>query len=64
SQLDYYSKAQSAGLIPKVEVIQRLFKIDEIKAKEWLDSMIAEDNKRNPMLQQASAEKSLLGGDE
>ncbi|NRG68231.1 phage portal protein [Streptococcus suis] len=64
SQLDYYAQAQSAGLIPKTIVIQRLFDVDEATAKEWLELMVAENNSSNPLIKQISAEQSLLGGDE
>ena len=64
SQLDYYAQAQSAGLIPKTIVIQRLFDVDDTTAKEWLELMVAENNSSNPLLKQISAEQSLLGGDE
>lgn len=63
-QLEYYGKAATFGFIPSIEAIQRVFKVPEETAKEWLTLIQHEQLGTDPSTQQQNAEKSLLGEQE
>lgn len=62
--LDYYGKARTFGLIPDVEIIQRVFDVPEEKAREWIQEITNQSLQRNPEWQQTAAEISMLGEEE
>lgn len=62
--LDFYGKAKAFGLIPTVEVIQRVFKVPKDTAKQWLDEINSEQVEMDPAVIGNRNEKKLLGEDE
>lgn len=48
SLLQFYTLAKSSGLIPTVEIIQRVFKVSKDTAAQWIDEINNEDNNAAP----------------
>lgn len=63
-QLEFYGKAKTLGLIPDIEVLQRIWDIPEETAIEWLEKINQDSLNKNPDHQQTMAEVSMLGREE
>lgn len=48
SLLRFYTLAKSSGLIPTVEIIQRVFKVSKDTAAQWIDEINSEESKAAP----------------
>ena len=60
-QLDFYIKIKSAGLMPDLEIIQRLFKVSEDTAREWIAMKNDEDRRQSPDMDEIRSEVSFFG---
>lgn len=58
--LRFYSQAKAFGLIPTVEVIQRVFKVPKKTAEEWLEVIQSEQVEMDPMAMNYRNEKKNL----
>ncbi|MEK3890240.1 phage portal protein [Bacillus sp. FSL K6-3431] len=63
-QLNFYIKIKSAGFMPDLEIIQRLFKVSEDTAKEWIAMKNAEENERSPDLDVLKSNITMFGAEE
>lgn len=62
--LKFYGQAKAFGLIPTVEVIQRVFKIPKKTAEEWLAIIQSEQVEMDPMLVNSRASSKIFGDEE
>lgn len=62
--LTFYGKAKSFGLIPTVEIIQRVFKIPKETAEQWLAEISKEQAELDPMHLDNEKQKGIFGEDE
>ena len=63
AMLRFYGQAKAMGLVPTVEVIQKLFSIPEEKAKEWM-ALIDEEQGMDPEVMQTQSSEELFGLEE
>ena len=61
--LTFYGQAKTLGIIPTEKVIQRVFKLSEAEAKEWME-LIDEEMGIEPDLFQAQMTEDLYGPEE
>lgn len=61
AQLDFLLKGVMGGLMPKVEAMQRAYKIPEETAKDWIRTIQAEQSGLDPDVLADKAEEGLLG---
>lgn len=64
AKLDYYSKAASMSMMPKIEAMQNIFGITRKEALNWLTTIMNEQKGLDPALWQEDAEQEALGGEE
>lgn len=64
AKLDYYSKAASMNMMPKINAMQNIFGITEKEAFKWLTTMLNEQKGIDPALWQQEAEEEAIGGEE
>lgn len=64
AMLTFYGKAKGFGLIPTVEIIQRVFKVPKRTAEEWLEIISEEQAEMDPMYLDDQKQKTLFGDDE
>lgn len=62
--LTFYGKAKTFGLIPTVEIIQRVFKVPKETAEQWLEIIEDEQMEVDPVLIQQQRENDLYGDEE
>lgn len=62
--LTFYGKAKSFGLIPSVEIIQRVFKLPKETAEEWLELIQSEQSIMDPVMIEDRKSKELFGEEE
>lgn len=62
--LSFYGKAKMFGLIPTVEIIQRVFKVPKETAEEWLQSIQSEQVEMDPTMIGTRNNKQLFGDEE
>lgn len=62
--LTFYGKAKAFGLIPTVEIIQRVFKVPKETAAEWLKEISKEQTDMDPMMISNRKSEELLGKEE
>ncbi|WP_188006847.1 Phage portal protein [Sporosarcina sp. ANT_H38] len=62
--LTFYGQAKSFGLIPTVEVIQRVFKVPKKTAEEWLEIIQSEQVEMDPMVVKTRTSKKIFGDEE
>lgn len=62
--LNFYGKAKTFGIIPTVEVIQRLFKIPEKNARKWIKEIQTEELAIDPSKISQNAAKHIFGEEE
>lgn len=62
--LKFYGQAKIFGLIPTVEIIQRVFKVPKETAKQWLDEINKEQTDMDPMNIGSQNAKTLFGDEE
>lgn len=61
--LSFYGKAKTFGLIPTVEIIQRVFKVPKSTAEEWIEQM-KDEAPIDPMILTNRREAELFGDEE
>jgi len=59
--LAFYGKAKALGLIPTVEVIQRVFKVPKSIAEEWIKQIVADQAEADPMVISNRKSEELFG---
>ncbi|WP_448667503.1 phage portal protein [Aerococcus viridans] len=64
SKLEYYGKATTYQLIPKVISMQRMYGISEDEAGEWLKMINAETMGADPLAKDQQVEETLFGEEE
>ena len=62
--LTFYGKAKAFGLIPTVEIIQRVFKVPKETAKQWLEEINKEQVELDPMEIEGRKPRTLFGDEE
>ena len=62
--LTFYGQAKALGLIPTVEVIQRVFKVPKKTAEEWLEIIQSEQVEMDPMAVSNRKSEELFGKEE
>lgn len=62
--LKFYGQAKMFGLIPTVEIIQRVFKVPKETAEQWLDEISKEQVEMDPVEIGNRNSKTLLGDEE
>ncbi len=64
SQLRFYGQVKTFGLMPNVEIIQRLFKVPKETAEEWIKEIQQEQYSMDPIAIDREASKRLFGDEE
>lgn len=62
--LNFYGKAKTFGLIPTVEIIQRVFKVPKKTAEEWLQIIQEEQGAIDPINISNEAARHMFGDEE
>lgn len=62
--LRFYGQAKAFGLIPTVEIIQRVFKVPKGTAEEWLKEISKEQAELDPMNLSNEKQKLMFGDEE
>lgn len=62
--LTFYGKAKSFGLIPSVEIIQRVFKLPKETAEEWLKLIQSEQSDMDPVMIEERKATEAFGEEE
>lgn len=62
--LNFYGKAKTFGLIPTVEIIERVFKVPEETAKEWVKQIENEQAIMDPINISQRRQEELFGSEE
>lgn len=62
--LTFYGKAKTFGLIPTVEIIQRVFKVPKETAEEWLEEIENEQAIMDPVNISQQRQEELFGDEE
>jgi A118 family predicted phage portal protein len=62
--LTFYGKAKTFGLIPTVEIIQRVFKVPKETAEQWLEEISSEQSEIDPMMINQRTQEELFGDEE
>ena len=62
--LRFYGQAKTFGLIPTVEIIQRVFKVPKKTAEEWLQTIQEEQGAIDPMNISNEAARHMFGDEE
>lgn len=63
-ELNFYGKAKTFGLVPTVEIIQRVFKVPKETAEQWIDEIEREQGAVDPMNISDRAARHLFGDEE
>lgn len=62
--LSFYGKAKTFGLIPTVEIIQRVFKVPKDTAEEWIKEIEREQGAVDPVNISERASRAMFGDEE
>lgn len=62
--LRFYGQAKTFGLIPTVEIIQRVFKVPKETAEQWLEEIQEEQAESDPINISGEASRRLFGEEE